>query len=147
MSRNIRDVDLPTHVQMTKPRSRKKQKVTPAVEEGESDPEIEEEDPVDQMTLIVAVQAEMREMREMRGLYEEQVALSKKLELEVLSQTEKLAEIMNDCPSRARQKATTSASSPQALLFLSNWDATNSNLKVLLVEYAFTKIQNRFRST
>jgi len=144
VSRNIRDVDLPTHLKMTKQRSRKKQKVTPAVEEGESDPEIEEEDSVDQMALIVAMQAEMREMR---GLYEEQVALSKKLELEVLSQTEKLAEIMNDCPSRARQKATTSASSPQALLFLSNWDATNSNLKVLLVEYVFTKMQNRFRST
>ena len=132
MSRNCRDVGLPTQSKMTKARSKKKQKVAPVVDAPESDEELEEEEPEDPMVLIVAMQAEMREMR---GLYEEQVALSKKLELEVLSQTEKLAEIMNESPSKARKQATKSLSSAQAQLFLSNWDATNSNLKVFLVNF------------
>ena len=93
---------------MTKARSKKKQKVAPVVDAPESDEELEEEEPEDPMVLIVAMQAEMREMR---GLYEEQVALSKKLELEVLSQTENLAEIMNESPSKARKQATKSLSS------------------------------------
>ena len=111
---------------MTKKRASKKRKTSSQVEAEKSDAEEDaEEDAEDHVALIKEMQAEIRSLR---VLYEEQVALSTKLGLDVQSQTQKLTEVMNDRPSVS--KKTTIVLSAECKMFLSTWEASNSNLKV-----------------
>jgi hypothetical protein len=104
----------------------KKRKASQHVSDEAMSEHEEEEDTEGLVDVVKQMQAEIGSLR---ALYEEQVALSTKLGLDVLSQTQKLTEIMNDRPSNVSKKATVGMSA-ECTIFLSTWEARNSNLKV-----------------
>ena len=84
----------------------------------------------------IALMKSMRtEMTEMRGLYANTVAQVETQAIQLASQQASISDLMNRSPAKVRTPATNSASDTleqkHAAIFLDNWNAANSNLKVI----------------
>ena len=96
-----------------------------------NDAEIEDEDIEDPISVMKAMRTEMTEMR---GLYAKAVALAETQGIQLASQQVSLSELLNRSPAKvvtpARHSASETPGQRHAAIFLDNWNAVNSNLKV-----------------
>ena len=92
--------------------------------------DLEDEDGDDPIALMKTMRAEMTEMR---GLYANAVALIKMQATQLESHQASISDLLNRSPAKVMTAATNSASDTadqHAAIFIDNWNAVNSNIKV-----------------
>ena len=95
--------------------------------------DLEDDDSDDPIALMKTMRAEMTEMR---GLYANAVALVQTQAIQLESHQASISDLLNQSPAKVTSAATNSASDApdqrNAAIFIDNWNAVNSNLKVNL---------------
>ena len=92
--------------------------------------DLEDEDGDDPIALMKTMRAEMTEMR---GLYANAVALIETQATQLESHQASISDLLNRSPVKVMTAATNSASDTadqHAAIFIDNWNAVNSNIKV-----------------
>ena len=119
-------------VRKADPKSAKKsKKVPPKGRKSSSDDEEEEDEPEDYAVTIKKLQSEVDGLR---GLFQESRALAEAQSIQLTAQQATMSELLNSQSPVGKgvvsKRLSTDPSTRIEELFISNWSASNSNLKV-----------------